>query len=245
MNHHSYALAGQAAASSTGSSSSSSSVLLEPLNVSVTGMNNGGGGGGGGGSVNLSGNGGVPSSGMHSTGNSNNNNGTTNNNNNGYDETVIALRKILETEQRERKSAEAKVLRLKDENSMLVTELNKLRVDMTARNKKQTEMNDKLEQLLGLQVALDRMDLLQCEELERTLKGTLESLDVRKALLIRDQIDQQKEQRLCVVCQEAEKSVVLLPCRHMCLCEACSTNNQVQFCPLCRRPIAHRISVYA
>ena len=234
--HHSYALAGQAGASSTGSSSSSSSVLLEPLNVSATGMN----GGGSSGSVSLSGNGGLPGGNVH---NNSNNNG--NNNGNGYDETVIALRKILETEQRERKSAEAKVLRLKDENSMLVTELNKLRVDMTARNKKQTEMNDKLEQLLGLSVALDRMDLLQCEELERTLKGTLESLDARKALLIRDQIDQQKEQRLCVVCQESEKSVVLLPCRHMCLCEACSTNNQVQFCPLCRRPIAHRISVYA
>ena len=162
-----------------------------------------------------------------------------------YDETSIALRKILDTEQRDRKTAEAKAARLKDENTLLMNELNKVRADMVARAKKERETTDRLEQLQGVPAALDKLDLPQCEELERTLKLALEALEARKALLIRDQIDQQKEQRLCVVCQEFEKSVVLLPCRHMCLCEGCSNNAQVQFCPLCRRPIAHRISVYA
>jgi len=162
-----------------------------------------------------------------------------------YDETSIALRKILDTEQRDRKTAEAKAARLKDENTLLMNELNKVRADMVARAKKERETTDRLEQLQGVPAALEKLDLPQCEELERTLKLALEALEARKALLIRDQIDQQKEQRLCVVCQEFEKSVVLLPCRHMCLCEGCSNNAQVQFCPLCRRPIAHRISVYA
>ena len=66
-----------------------------------------------------------------------------------------------------------------------------------------------------------------------------------RTLLLRDQVDLQKEQRLCVICQEKEKSVVLLPCRHMCSCDNCSDGSKIQCCPLCRHPIAHKISVYA
>jgi hypothetical protein len=56
---------------------------------------------------------------------------------------------------------------------------------------------------------------------------------------------QEKEQRMCVICQEREKSVVLLPCRHMCLCAECALHDHLQQCPLCRRRIEDRISVYA
>jgi len=59
------------------------------------------------------------------------------------------------------------------------------------------------------------------------------------------EIDKEKESRLCVICQEGEKSVVLFPCRHMCLCESCSQHDDLQQCPLCRRPIVQRISVYS
>lgn len=66
-----------------------------------------------------------------------------------------------------------------------------------------------------------------------------------QALLIRNQIGNQKEQRMCVVCQEHEKSVVLLPCRHLCVCDTCSTHDLLKVCPLCREPIAHKISVFS
>uniref|UniRef100_A0A1A9V6Y4 RING-type domain-containing protein n=1 Tax=Glossina austeni TaxID=7395 RepID=A0A1A9V6Y4_GLOAU len=52
----------------------------------------------------------------------------------------------------------------------------------------------------------------------------------------------------CVVCQDRVKSVVLLPCRHLCLCEDCA--NYLLFideqpnCPLCRAYITDSISVY-
>jgi hypothetical protein len=64
-------------------------------------------------------------------------------------------------------------------------------------------------------------------------------------MLVRDQIDVQKEQRMCIICCEKEKSVVLLPCRHLCLCDTCSTHDQLAVCPLCREPIVHKISVFA
>lgn len=63
--------------------------------------------------------------------------------------------------------------------------------------------------------------------------------------LIKNCIGNQNEQRMCVVCQDKEKSVVLLPCRHMCVCAACSEHAQLKNCPLCREAIAHKISVFA
>ena len=61
----------------------------------------------------------------------------------------------------------------------------------------------------------------------------------------------------CSVCMENEKTVVLLPCRHMCVCEACagvSTTSSasassptpyiLKNCPLCRAVIEHRLSVF-
>jgi hypothetical protein len=46
------------------------------------------------------------------------------------------------------------------------------------------------------------------------------------------------EETQCVVCMDAPKNRVVLPCMHMCVCEACA---QLLRCPLCRGPI-ERIS---
>ena len=50
--------------------------------------------------------------------------------------------------------------------------------------------------------------------------------------------------RLCVICQDREKSVVLMPCRHMCLCAECSNHSTVNSCPQCRTVIARKICVF-
>ena len=49
---------------------------------------------------------------------------------------------------------------------------------------------------------------------------------------------------MCVVCQSIEKSVVLLPCRHVCLCKECAYNDSLVDCPLCRERIRDRIAVF-
>jgi hypothetical protein len=46
------------------------------------------------------------------------------------------------------------------------------------------------------------------------------------------------EETQCVVCMDAPKNRVVLPCMHMCVCEACA---QLLRCPVCRGPI-ERIS---
>lgn len=51
---------------------------------------------------------------------------------------------------------------------------------------------------------------------------------------------------LCVICQDRPKSIVLLPCRHLCLCRNCTYHLQSYrtICPLCRERFCETIQVY-
>lgn len=44
------------------------------------------------------------------------------------------------------------------------------------------------------------------------------------------------DHQVCVVCQDAPRDVVLLPCAHFCVCCACSKKLQ-RVCPLCRQEV--------
>lgn len=52
-------------------------------------------------------------------------------------------------------------------------------------------------------------------------------------------------QRLCIICHDREKSVILMPCRHLCLCLECSNHSAVNSCPKCRTVISTKIIVYS
>jgi len=50
---------------------------------------------------------------------------------------------------------------------------------------------------------------------------------------------------MCCCCWEVPKTVVLLPCRHMCVCESCGLDEATMpKCPMCRQPIAQRFKVF-
>jgi hypothetical protein len=60
------------------------------------------------------------------------------------------------------------------------------------------------------------------------------------------QLEQEREDKLCIVCHDHLKCVILLPCRHFCLCQTCVSiiRETDSSCPLCRRYVVDSMKVY-
>lgn len=81
---------------------------------------------------------------------------------------------------------------------------------------------------------LDSLSLAQCQVLFTAKCQALQRIN--SALL--QKAASQTELDLCIVCVNATRSVVLVPCGHLVLCTACSLC--VQVCPVCRAAISER-----
>ena len=68
--------------------------------------------------------------------------------------------------------------------------------------------------------------------------------DVEDMLL--EQVEMEREDKLCVVCQDKEKCIMILPCRHLCICTDCEGPLQLRnnHCPICRRLVRQTIKAY-
>ena len=78
----------------------------------------------------------------------------------------------------------------------------------------------------------------------RCTSRDLTSSDLEKHL------ESERDKRVCVVCVDQLKTVLILPCRHMCLCVDCAREIaesrfiERRVCPLCREPIETVMYVY-
>ena len=52
------------------------------------------------------------------------------------------------------------------------------------------------------------------------------------------------EGKLCCICQDAEREVLLLPCKHFCLCSKCASHESLRACPICRGEIQEKIRAF-
>lgn len=46
-------------------------------------------------------------------------------------------------------------------------------------------------------------------------------------------VEEKDVENACVICMESKRKCVIYPCKHFCLCIACS-NNELKLCPVCR-----------
>ena len=61
------------------------------------------------------------------------------------------------------------------------------------------------------------------------------------------QVEREREDKLCVICQDREKCIMILPCRHLCVCQDCQRpllQQQPVTCPICRRAVRQTIKAY-
>lgn len=71
---------------------------------------------------------------------------------------------------------------------------------------------------------------------QRRVRTSPKVVDAKKFKEVMKKIEKMEEEKLCVVCQENHKNVLILPCKHLCMCDQCAdriiyTNGS---CPICR-----------
>ena len=55
-------------------------------------------------------------------------------------------------------------------------------------------------------------------------------------------VEDAAEARLCSIWLEGERTIMLMPCRHLCMCADCA--GKVRECPLCREKVTRRVPVF-
>ena len=85
----------------------------------------------------------------------------------------------------------------------------------------------------------------ELEIIEHKLRNALNIIILQEESIIKKKLSVEEEKMTCVICQIETKSVLLMPCRHMCVCKACSLRHEMDKCPLCRQTIKEKIDVYA
>lgn len=91
--------------------------------------------------------------------------------------------------------------------------------------------------LRALDVA--RQKLAAGKPVEQQLAEHMDQLGIEQ-----DELDD--DQHMCVVCFEALRTIVLVPCGHMALCKKCCEAiivNQGKECPLCCQPVDYHVEV--
>ena len=81
----------------------------------------------------------------------------------------------------------------------------------------------------------------------RQTELALEMQQVQAQLGVVTPAPQVEEEALCVVCMDERKQHAMVPCMHVCVCEACALRlleAQTPHCPVCRTPVKRTTRVF-
>ena len=85
---------------------------------------------------------------------------------------------------------------------------------------------------------------------EADFKAEVEAMETQARLQQREadvrKLRQQEASYQCVVCMDAKKTVCLLPCKHMCMCQACTSKimSGSALCPVCREAVEDSFEMF-
>ena len=92
---------------------------------------------------------------------------------------------------------------------------------------------------------IENKSIKDLDQLETKLRSSLRIIKDAKEKAMSNILREEEEGRMCVICQEERKSVLLMPCRHLCCCKDCSRRSELIQCPLCRNAITQKIDVFS
>ena len=65
-----------------------------------------------------------------------------------------------------------------------------------------------------------------------------------QAVSIDQAAEQDPDRESCVVCLDEDKSHILIPCGHQCVCGPCGERLAQNPCPICRRAVTMAVKVF-
>jgi len=155
---------------------------------------------------------------------------------------VAHLNKALDAAALDKQKFQNQANAIKEQTGLITSDLMAAETTSNRLRKERDKLRMRVKELLGLE--LKDKNMAQLEAIESELKQGLLKVGKEKEKLVSNMLNEEEEKRLCVVCQTSTKSVLLMPCRHMCLCAECSRNNAMTKCPLCRKAIEQKVDVY-
>ncbi len=90
-------------------------------------------------------------------------------------------------------------------------------------------------------------DFIECLE-TLIIKSKKARDEIQKTEWERKQKREFDENLQCCVCFDNKKEILILPCRHLCICEKCSEGTgaaSISKCPVCRCAISQKLKVYS
>lgn len=144
-----------------------------------------------------------------------------------------------------KKRLEARIRILENRNNELAADYAAAVESRKAFELSNAELRQQVNRLLAHPHVLDNMNKLEdIDDLATELMSSLRQVEARRDVLLQKRRDQEEDKRLCVVCLSVDKTVVLVPCLHLCVCTDCSNANALKLCPICRKPIDGKVNVF-
>lgn len=136
----------------------------------------------------------------------------------------------------------SELMKERDEDSQIIMALSQkleilLEENISLKTKESQQDKDEATDISSLA----QKSLAELNSLEEKVKQSLDRIVKAKEMASSNLEDE----RVCVICRENPKSVLLMNCRHLCVCSDCGHLDVLVHCPLCREPIAERINVFS